>query len=52
MEMLADKLGMNPFEFRLKNSLIPGHSKSTGWVAKEWPFPGIMKAFAHTMNAP
>ena len=44
MDMLAKKLGMDPFEFRLQNSLQPGQTKATGWVAKEWPFPEVMKA--------
>ena len=44
MDMLAEKLGMDPFEFRLQNSLQPGQTKATGWVAKEWPFPEVMKA--------
>ena len=44
MEMLADKLGMDSFEFRLKNSLQPGQSKSTGRVVDLWPFPEVMKA--------
>ncbi len=44
MDMLADKLGMDPFEFRLQNSLKPGQSKSTGRVVQEWPFPELMEA--------
>ncbi len=44
MEMLADKLGMDPFEFRFQNSLKPGQSKCTGFVVEEWPFPEVMKA--------
>ena len=44
MDMLAEKLGMDPFEFRLQNSLQPGQSKATGWVVEEWPFPEVMKA--------
>lgn len=43
MEMLADKMGMDPFEFRLRNSLRPGQSKSTGRVVNEWPLPELMK---------
>ena len=42
MDMLADKLGMDPFEFRLQNSLKPGQAKCTGWVVEEWPFPEVM----------
>jgi aldehyde oxidoreductase len=44
MDMLADKLGMDPFEFRLSNSLKPGESRSTGRVVQEWPFPQLMEA--------
>jgi aldehyde oxidoreductase len=44
MDMLAEKLGMDPFEIRLQNSLQPGQSKATGWVVGEWPFPEVMKA--------
>ncbi len=43
MDMLADKLGMDPFEFRLKNSLEVGGTKSTGQAVTEWPFPGVME---------
>ena len=44
LDMLADKLVMDPFEFRLRNSLKPGQSKSTGRVVQEWPFPELMEA--------
>lgn len=44
MEMLADRLGMDPFEFRLRNSLKPGETTATGMVVNEWPFPEIMEA--------
>ena len=44
MDMLADKLGMDPFDFRLQNSLKPGETTVTGWVVPEWPFPEIMHA--------
>jgi aldehyde oxidoreductase len=44
LDMLADKLNMDPFEFRLRNSLQPGQSKSTGRVVQLWPFPGLMEA--------
>ncbi len=44
MDMLADQLAMNPFDFRLRNSLKPGQSKSTGRVVQEWPFPELMEA--------
>ncbi|MBI5581014.1 MAG: molybdopterin-dependent oxidoreductase [Deltaproteobacteria bacterium] len=44
MDMLADKLGMDPFDFRLRNSLKPGQSKSTGRIVQEWPFPELMES--------
>ena len=44
VDMLAHKLGMDPFEFRLKNLLKPGQSKSTGRTVTEWPVPGLMEA--------
>jgi aldehyde oxidoreductase len=44
MEMLAEKIGMDPLEFRLKNSLNPGQSKSTGRVVTEWPLPELLEA--------
>lgn len=44
MDMLASKMNIDPFEFRLKNSLQVGQSKSTGRVVTEWPFPEIMEA--------
>ena len=44
MDMLAEKLGIDPLEFRLRNSLRPGESKSTGAVAKVWPFPEVCAA--------
>ena len=43
MDMLADKLNMDPFEFRLINSLHPGGTKSTGREVTEWPFPELME---------
>ncbi|KAB2891456.1 MAG: molybdopterin-dependent oxidoreductase [Desulfobulbaceae bacterium] len=44
MDMLAEKIGIDPFEFRLRNSLKPGESKSTGRVVTEWPLPELMEA--------
>jgi aldehyde oxidoreductase len=41
VEMLADKMGIDPLEFRKMNSLLPGQSKSTGRVVAEWPFPEL-----------
>ncbi len=44
MDMLAEKMGIDPLEFRRINSLKPGQSKSTGMVVEEWPFPGLCEA--------
>jgi len=44
MDLLARKLGGDPLEFRLQNSLRPGQSTSTGQVVEEWPFPGCLEA--------
>ncbi len=44
MELLAAKVGMDPLEFRLLNSLKPGGSISTGQVVDEWPYPGCLEA--------
>ena len=41
MDMLAEKLGLDPLEFRKMNSLKPGETKGTGMVVKEWPFPEL-----------
>jgi len=42
--MLADKLGIDSLEFRLRNSLEPGQSVSTGAVMEQWPFEGLCEA--------
>ncbi|MGC8659806.1 MAG: molybdopterin-dependent oxidoreductase [Desulfomonilaceae bacterium] len=44
MELLAAKLGMDPLEFRILNSVKPGGSISTGQVVDEWPYPGCLEA--------
>jgi aldehyde oxidoreductase len=44
MDMLARKLGIDPLEFRVLNTLVPGQSKATGQVAEEWPLPGLFEA--------
>jgi aldehyde oxidoreductase len=44
MNMLAHKMGLDPLEFRRRNSLLPGQSKSTGQVVEEWPFPELCDA--------
>ena len=44
MEMLADKMGIDPFEFRMRNLLQTGQSKSTGRGVTEWPIHELMEA--------
>ncbi len=44
VNMLADKMGIDPLEMRIKNSLQPGQSKSTGSVVEQWPFPELCEA--------
>jgi aldehyde oxidoreductase len=43
-DMLARKLGIDPFEFRVRNLLQPGQPKSTGQAAEEWPIDGLYEA--------
>jgi len=44
VDMLAAKLGIDPLEFRLMNSLRPGQPKSTGRVVEQWPLPELIEA--------
>ena len=44
IDLLAEKMGIDPLEFRRRNSLRPGETKATGHVVKEWPFPGLCDA--------
>jgi aldehyde oxidoreductase len=44
VDMLAHKLGIDPLEFRLRNSLQPGQTKSTGALVEQWPFPELVDA--------
>ena len=45
VDMLAEKLGMDPLEFRLRNSLRTGQTKATGYVVEDvWPFPELCEA--------
>jgi aldehyde oxidoreductase len=39
VDMMAEKIHMDPLEFRRMNSLKPGQSKATGMVVTQWPFP-------------
>ncbi|MEW6265537.1 MAG: molybdopterin cofactor-binding domain-containing protein [Thermodesulfobacteriota bacterium] len=44
LDMLAAKMGLDPLEFRRRNSLRPGQSRSTGQPVTEWPFPELCEA--------
>ncbi len=44
IDMLARKMDIDPLEFRRRNSLLPGQTKSTGAVVEEWPFPELCDA--------
>ncbi|MGI5927946.1 MAG: molybdopterin cofactor-binding domain-containing protein, partial [Thermacetogeniaceae bacterium] len=41
VNMLAEKLGIDPLKFRILNSLKPGQTKSTGSLVEQWPFPEL-----------
>jgi aldehyde oxidoreductase len=44
VDMLAEKLGIDPLEFRKMNSLKPGEARSTGAIVEQWPFPELCDA--------
>ena len=44
VDMLAQKMGIDPLEFRLMNSLKPGQPRSTGRPVEQWPLPELIKA--------
>jgi aldehyde oxidoreductase len=44
VDMLAGKVGIDPLEFRKKNSLAPGQTSSTGAAVEQWPFPALCDA--------
>jgi aldehyde oxidoreductase len=44
VDMLAEKMGIDPLEFRRRNSLRSGGTKATGHVVTEWPFPALCDA--------
>lgn len=41
IDMLAEKVGMDPLKFRKLNSLKPGEPRSTGATVSQWEFPEI-----------
>ena len=44
VDMLAEKAGIDPLEFRRMNALKPGQSKATGMVVQEWSFVELCDA--------
>ena len=50
VDMLAEKMGIDPLEFRLMNILKPGQLKSTGRAAEQWPLPELMEAIRPHYN--
>ncbi|MFH1117780.1 MAG: molybdopterin cofactor-binding domain-containing protein [Pseudomonadota bacterium] len=51
MELMAARLGMDPLEFRLINSVRPGGTISTGQVVEEWPYPECLEAMRDRYEA-
>jgi aldehyde oxidoreductase len=45
IDMLAEKLKIDPLEFRKINSLKPGQTTSSGAVIEQWPFPELCDVF-------
>ena len=50
VDMLAQKMGIDPLEFRLMNSLKPGQPKSTGRIVEQWPLPELIEAIRPHYN--
>jgi aldehyde oxidoreductase len=44
LDMLAEKLKIDPLELRKMNSLKPGQTQATGQAAEQWPFPELCDA--------
>jgi aldehyde oxidoreductase len=44
MDMMAEKLGIDPLEFRKMNSMKVGQTASTGIAVEQWPFPELCDA--------
>jgi aldehyde oxidoreductase len=49
--MLAQKIRIDPLEFRLKNFLKPGQRKSTGRIVEQWPLPALIEAIRPHYNS-
>jgi aldehyde oxidoreductase len=44
MDILAEKLGIDPLELRKMNSMKPGQTGATGIAVEQWPFPELCDA--------
>lgn len=44
IDMMAEKIGMDPLEFRRINALKPGETKATGMAVNQWEFPDVCEA--------
>jgi aldehyde oxidoreductase len=44
MDMLAEKMSIDPLEFRKMNSLKPGQTRPVGSPVTQWPFPELCDA--------
>jgi aldehyde oxidoreductase len=44
VDMLAEKMGIDPLEFRRMNTMKPGQTKATGVPVTQWPFAELCDA--------
>jgi aldehyde oxidoreductase len=44
IDIVAEKMGVDPLEFRKKNSMQVGQTQCTGNIVDEWPFPELCDA--------
>jgi aldehyde oxidoreductase len=44
IDEVAEKMGVDPLEFRKKNSMKAGQTQCTGTVVEQWPFPELCDA--------
>ena len=51
MDMLAEKMGIDPLEFRKMNSLKPGQTRSTGAVVEQMAFPRALRCYQAALRA-
>ena len=51
LDLLARKMGIDPLEFRRRNSLLPGQTKSTGAVVERVAVPGALRRHQAPLRA-